>query len=265
MILVVTHKADFTADFVIHKLNELSIPFYRLNCEDIPTAVSISLDSNTEFIPRIDGESKFQSIWFRRTKLPEINIEDQAVKSYYLSELSFFQKNLWETLSAKWLSHPDAIYRAENKLLQLKTAINLGFSIPKTLVSSEFTDIRSFYSSLKGQVIIKPLFNNRYFSQESRRMIYTSLLMEDDLQYLEDSLPLPSIYQEYIPKHKEIRVTIVGDDIFTACVNSQNCEVTLIDWRKQKLPFQACHLPKSIEDKCRDLIKTLGLSFGAID
>ena len=35
MILIVTHKNDFTVDFVIEKLNNRQIAYYRLNCEDI--------------------------------------------------------------------------------------------------------------------------------------------------------------------------------------------------------------------------------------
>lgn len=35
MILIITHKEDFTADFVIEKLNERDIKYFRLNCEDI--------------------------------------------------------------------------------------------------------------------------------------------------------------------------------------------------------------------------------------
>lgn len=35
MILIITHKGDFTADFVIDKLNKQEIKYYRFNCEDI--------------------------------------------------------------------------------------------------------------------------------------------------------------------------------------------------------------------------------------
>lgn len=35
MIFIITHKDDFTVDFVIEKLNQRNINYYRFNCEDI--------------------------------------------------------------------------------------------------------------------------------------------------------------------------------------------------------------------------------------
>ena len=37
MILIITHKEDYTVDFVIDKLNQKKIEYLRFNCEDINT------------------------------------------------------------------------------------------------------------------------------------------------------------------------------------------------------------------------------------
>ncbi len=71
MILIITHKTDYTTDFVINKLNKMGIAYKRLNCEDIFKDVySIKIDMELSY--SILGESQFKSVWFRRTKLPEI-------------------------------------------------------------------------------------------------------------------------------------------------------------------------------------------------
>ena len=71
MILIITHKTDFTADFVINKLNQRGIAYKRLNCEDI-FKEDYSIKLNSDFTYSILGETSFKSVWFRRTKLPEI-------------------------------------------------------------------------------------------------------------------------------------------------------------------------------------------------
>jgi len=35
MILIITHKEDYTSDFIINKLNQKNIKYKRLNCEDL--------------------------------------------------------------------------------------------------------------------------------------------------------------------------------------------------------------------------------------
>lgn len=75
----------------------------------------------------------------------------------------------------------------------------------------------------------------------------------------------PSIFQEYIEKEYELRITVVGEKVFAAKVDSQKQEETKIDWRKHKTPFQQYTLPKEISDKCVELTQKLNLSFGAID
>ena len=71
MILIVTHKTDFTADFVVNKLNQKNIAYKRLNCEDL-LSESFSIKFDKTYHYSILGESNFTSVWFRRTKLPEL-------------------------------------------------------------------------------------------------------------------------------------------------------------------------------------------------
>jgi len=265
MILVITHKSDFTADFLINKLNEREILYYRLNCEDISINTQISLSSESNFLPVIDGRSKFSAVWFRRTKLPEVEGIDQYVEAYYLSELKWFQKNLWNTIEARWISEPDSVYRAENKFLQLKTAQRIGFTVPATLISADVHQVHEFFDDNDGQVIIKPIYNNRFESKSTSQLIYTTKISKTEIGNMLESLPLPSIYQKYVEKKLEIRVTVINDKVFSASVDSQQNEMTKVDWRRERLPFTPYSLPQIVQNKCVDLVKALNLSFGAID
>ena len=264
MILIITHRSDYTADFLIDKLNQSNINYFRLNCEDIPLINQVSISSDSQFKAKINSLTDFKSIWFRRTKFPNFNLKNE-IESYYISELQAFQKNLWHSFKGKWLSKPDKVYEAENKIYQLKTAQELDFIIPDTLISYNPDEIKDFLFKIGRQMIVKPIFNNKFISNNKNTLIYTNRVYEKDLIGLKDSIPLPSIYQKYIPKDIEIRVTVVGNEVFAAYVNSQSNESTITDWRKEKLPFYAYNLPEDIKSKCIKLVNHLGISFGAID
>lgn len=173
-------------------------------------------------------------------------------------------KNLWQLTESRWLSHPDYINRAENKLLQLKKAAEIGFCIPDTLVSVNSVSIRDFYYK-HSKIIIKPLFNGKYVHNKDNSLIYTSVVLEKDLEDLDQSIKLHNIYQEYINKDVEIRVTVVNNNVFAAYVDSQNSKNTEIDWRKEKMPFSLFNLPDDVSKKCIQLVNDFNLSFGAID
>lgn len=267
MILIVTYKNDYTADYLINKLNSLNVEYYRLNCEDI-LIQKISISIITSVAVSINGISRFDSVWFRRVTLPDLNITaTKAEYLYYCTELESFLSNLWLSIKAdRWLSLPSNIYQAENKLLQLEIALSIGFTIPNTLVSYDYDEIKSFYLSCDEDIIIKPLHSGRIEESQDRcGQIFTSKVKAEDLDVLKGSYPLPNIYQENIPKDIEIRVTVVGNNIFAASVNSKANQDTQTDWRKEKLKFDSFKLPKDIEEKCISLVKKLNLNFGAID
>lgn len=264
MILIITHKLDFTADFVVNKLNQRNLNYKRFNCEDIlGLDCSISLDKSLRF--SILGEEGYSSIWFRRTKLPEIKGMSLQDKRYVLNETDSLMSNLYSILDARWLSHPFAIQKAENKLLQLKIAKGIGFDIPPTLITNSKTELSDFYREHGGTIIVKPMAQTRVNDTEAPRFVFTNLLTQKHIDNLDMFSLTPSIYQREIKKDYEVRVTVVGRKVFAAKVDSQANSKTRIDWRREKLEFLPIELPKQICDYCIQLVESLDLKFGAID
>ncbi|MGC4104223.1 hypothetical protein [Ferruginibacter sp.] len=264
MILIVTHKTDFTADFVINKLNERSIAYKRLNCEDILSEFFTFNFNKTQHYSLL-GENNFTSVWFRRTKLPVLSDVSEEEGLYVLNEVDSFLKNIFSTLPAKWLSKPNSVYQAENKFLQLKIAQDIGFLIPKTIVTNSKSELKKFYEENNKNIIIKPLSQTRIRQKESLSFIFTNKVPDKLITEIEDYVLTPCIFQENILKSYEIRVTIVGDKLFASAVNSQNDEETKIDWRRKKLKFIEIKLPSEVEALCFLLLNKLNLDFGAID
>jgi hypothetical protein len=265
MILIITHKEDFTADFVINKLNDRGIQYYRLNCEDIDKDNYVFENSN-DFIFSLNNNCSFHSIWFRRTKLPNIDIKNEAEKLYLLGDYDSLLENMYDLVSTKkWLSHPNYVYQAENKIHQLSIAKDIGFKIPDTIVTNDHSLLRSFIEKNNADIIIKPIRQGKIKQARGFRSIFTNKVNSDIINDLADFHLTPCIFQQNIKKDYELRVTIVGDKVFSAKVDSQRLEETRIDWRKKKLSFQPYELPEGISNKCLALTKNLNLSFGAID
>ncbi len=264
MILIITHKEDFTADFIINKLNQRNIPYKRLNCEDIlDNKFSIKIDTN--FTYSILGETNYNSVWFRRTKLPSIDELSKAEQIYILNELDGFFKNLFVSLPAKWLSSPASVYIAENKLLQLKVATEIGFKIPPTLITNSKDELKTFYKENNNNIILKPISQTRIRYQDELAFIFTTPISTEVIDKIDDYDITPCILQKNIPKDYEIRVTVVVDSVFSAIVYSQEDSETLHDWRKKKLHFHKTILPERINQMCIQIVERLGLKFGAID
>lgn len=263
MILIITHKLDFTADFLVNILNERNIAYRRFNCEDILTT-DCTFNFNPDFSYSFLGETNFNSVWFRRTMLPHIKLHSTAHQKYIINEIDSFLKNIFSVIDAKWVSNPNAVYHAENKLFQLRTASRLGFKIPETLITTTKQKVVDFYETYR-EVIVKPISQTRVNSDENPEFIFTNKLSYQHIKEIELFDLTPCLFQREVKKHVELRVTVVKDKTFAAQVNSQGDEETLTDWRKKKLAFTVFELPNDIHKLCVYLVRELNLLFGAID
>src|SRR6185295_16367444 len=78
----------------------------------------------------------------------------------------------------------------------------------------------------------------------------------------------PLILQEYVPKHVELRVTVVGGEIFPAEIESQGSARSRDDWRRYDLartPYRRHTLPADVAERLLGVVRAFGLCYGAID
>ena len=170
-------------------------------------------------------------------------------------------------ITGKVMSHPSSVWQAEFKPYQLAIAASLGFTVPKTLVTNSPDEIRAFYDEGRA-LIVKPVRSGYFESGGEPRVIYTSRFLDEHLSNLEAARFAPSIYQEFVPKSLDIRVTYVGGRCFTAAIHSQSDEAATVDWRRtvdESLPHSRHELPRVIEDYICRYMRSLGLQFGALD
>ena len=169
---------------------------------------------------------------------------------------------------ATWVSDFYAIRRAEDKVLQLSLARKLGFNVPETIFTSDETAARHFMDT-HSSVITKPI-QVEFFEQDGGLYnFYTKKI--DKTTDLSGLHLAPAIFQEAIDVKHELRITVVGSQVFAAKIHDEEsrADPDVRDWRigiyKGQLSIEAYDLPSEIAEKCIALVRDLGLNFGAID
>ena len=78
----------------------------------------------------------------------------------------------------------------------------------------------------------------------------------------------PHLFQKYIDKAYEVRVTVINSQCFAVRIDSQANAKTKIDWRNYDLehtPHSALVLPAEIEQRILNYVRSYGLTFSALD
>lgn len=273
-VLVITNQTDITSDFIIKRFRERNIPFYRLNTETIGRFVEVvfNFESGEHLIIDTVADVTINlltitGVYYRR---PEINQKYDELSSgeqdFIAAELAYTLEALYKILGgAFWISNVQAIRNAENKMYQLMVANQVGLKVPAALVTNNPEAALAFFVKHDRSCIIKPI-KSGLVQGKNEGVIFTSKveLTEGNVDRIKSC---PVYLQPLIEKEADIRVTVVGEKIFSAKIHSQEATDSEIDWRRANrlLHHSTTDLPKKIEDQCVQLVKLLGLNYGAID
>lgn len=277
-----TNRTDLTSELVEKELYGIEQDFIRLNTEESGDSFQIECSArknHLEVLIRTSDRTingiEIGSIWLRRPMPPEpaAAIEEPDARKFAQSELRSLLDGALLSLDCTWVSHPEKIRLASHKLLQLKVASKCGFTVPETLVSADPLLIRSFDEKNRSEgarTIAKLISQGPPHQDEPEKQytVFSSIVDQDDLASDLALSCCPAIYQRYVEKKYELRVTVVGNQCFACEIHSQASEQTRVDWRRYDIP-NTPHLPHlmkpDIEKKCLAITRALGLSFSTID
>jgi len=225
----------------------------------------------------VDLKKEISSVLSWRPRYPEDKIKGKLSGD----ELNFFYRE-WQNFlkSIKlclkhcfWLNPFPQNIVYEEKLRQLEIAQKIGLKIPHSFITTSLSDASIYFKNIGEDVIYKP-FTQGSFQQKDKdgRMIpyglYTSIIDKKDLRDARPEFPTPNIFQVYVPKKVEIRITCVGKAVMACEIHSQDSEISKHDWRKYDLentPYLKHSLPSDIEQYCLQLLSEFDLTYGCID
>lgn len=225
MLLLVTNRRDITVDYVVAELKRRQTSFFRLNTEELSTArcTMTAFPRNAWSLsfegPVLQG-SDVKAAYFRRPAPPtgNVSITDNGEREYAEAEWGAFLKSLYARLEGLWLNAPMDIFAAEDKPRQLMLASEIGFNVPQAVITNDIASVREVVQA--GPAIGKPL-RQALINGEQERVIFTTRL-EDLRDSDEDAISLaPFIAQTEIKKQYDVRVTVVGSQLFATAIRSQ--------------------------------------------
>lgn len=279
MILILTQPSDVHADRVVDLLQARGADVLRFNPADFPAQAQISLHFEPENTPQQHltvGDdtvdlAEVRAVWYRRPEapVPHAGLSGDTLRTFVVEESKTFLGDIWDGLDCLWLpGRPPVSRHVHHKAVQLRAAAELGFEVPPTLFTNDPADFLDFYRRHNGQVVSK-LAGFAFFPTVGRTFSrYTEVVSHRDIGYAQAVRYCPLIFQAYVPKLFELRITVVGQEVFAAEIHSQESHHTRHDWRRYDL-FHTLHrahiLPDAVAQHCRDLVARLGLCYGAID
>lgn len=269
-VLIISNKFDFATDYVILALRELRVPYIRINRDKFFNYSIMLFLENEELHIDIDGKGfvisskTLKSIYYRApTFIRSLDISVDPEEQLYKFQWASFIRNLIIFENAFWINNPVATYKAENKLYQLKMARRTGFKIPYTVVSNDgkLSNIKE-----EAKYVIKTLDPGLLKIDDKEAFIYTNIVTGSEL--IKSNLrSAPVVIQECLSTKLDIRVTVVGHKVFAIKILRQGRNIDG-DWRrikKEELEYIPIELPDDVSQFCINLVKKLGLIFGAID
>jgi glutathione synthase/RimK-type ligase-like ATP-grasp enzyme len=274
-VLIVTTRSDSHADEVMIELLARGAAVRRVNVDEFPTSLEVTVDFSAGRKPRAtlrspSGEivlDEIRTVWMRRPIISLLHsgaLADASAVALRRQAEAMFHGVMALLGHAFWVNRPAALWASESKVRQLEIAATAGLTIPRTLVTNDLDSAREFYYACDERMIVKAFRGQIGSPRTAFHMIYTTQVLSEHLQHADRISKAPCIFQEQIPKQSELRVTVIGSRIFAAEITS---EAECIDWRDEdaEVRFRPTMLPSGLEATCGELLRQCDLTSAAID
>lgn len=280
-VLVISSKRDGHINSVVEHLEKVGCHWVRINIEDIAcnAVMSITPQDKAGIITINDSERSFNlesvsAVWYRKPDPLNLSHFDlpRAGLDYVEAEFNEVVQGIYALLNdRKWINNPFSSRLAHRKMLQLHVANKVGLSTPPSIITNQVKDALAFAESVNWDLAIKSLGAISVSEHEENEVleygIFTRRINREELLAVVDKVSyMPVLFQQYIEKELEFRVTFVGKEAFVCKIYSQENALTKEDMRfdVRQLKHELCHLPE-LEQKLSKYLDYFGLNFGCFD
>ncbi|WP_405056927.1 ATP-grasp ribosomal peptide maturase [Kribbella sp. NBC_01505] len=270
---MLTEVCDPTADFVLEHLNQRGVGFWRLDPGDFPDSIDLSAIFDRSWFGEVLGPLRFveladvRAIYYRRPsgfKVPNGMPEAEAkfVRSQARHALFGVLAGLPDVT---WLNNPGRMADARVKPYQLAVAARVGLTVPRTLVTNRPDDVVSFGKRV-GRIVTKSLSTIVYEdADEGRGLLYTSEVPEADWGHPGIAVTA-HLFQEVVERDYEVRLTYVDGQCFAAAIKPDDPNGAVdIRAHSRAVTYRETRVPSEVQKAVGEMMKRLGLLFGAFD
>jgi hypothetical protein len=271
MILLFSHKQDLATSKIEEKIKKAKNVYCRINADEFNKLnLAIINGSNTIIQNGIEIDlNNIKVSWYRNGFLFEDNYKNAYIAfsvkpdllKFHLKELEYLNKYLFQKIENK--PHFGSYTESDiSKLLVLEKANNLGFNIPKTIVTTSKKQLNYF----DGKIITKPIYEGpKLIDGEYLLRPFTTKVNIDDIE--EEFFP--SLFQEKIHALCELRIFFFGDKYFAASIHCEEYDET-VDWRyiwaeNKKIELRKFELSDEFLINLKKLSADIGINTGSYD
>ncbi|OGN42868.1 MAG: hypothetical protein A2623_08820 [Caulobacterales bacterium RIFCSPHIGHO2_01_FULL_70_19] len=232
-----------------------------------------------------DAESEWLQVRSQHERLPLDSIDTQwnrrrlthpfEPRSYHPADLPFLEGSAFAFARSVSLLSEDGfavnpargILRGGDKFAQLRAAKAVGLRVPDTLIGNDHEEVLAFLAARKA-ICTKTHFNANWKTEEGIISAFTTVIRAPE-ELPQDAVELsPTIYQEYISKAFEVRITIFGNYVAASKILVPEDPDLASDWR-QNLSYLNTLQAFSVEDwlltKLKQIMSLLDIRFGTFD
>ena len=277
-VLMLTHGGDFyTIDLVSQALARRGARPIRFNTDFFPSSVRLSAragDERAGYLYTDVGEqisaAEVRAVWARKLWSPRMADDlDERYREMCIRESAAALEGFLDALhDVRWVNDLQREGAAENKQRQLRLAARAGLRVPRTLVTNDPVAARQFFAETEGQTVAKLLRPLTVSMDAVEAFVYTSRVREEDLASAASLRHSPMVFQELIPKARELRVALVAGDAFAGALDASGTSRGHTDWRRAaagECRWERAQLPAEVLSGLLALMSELGLVFGAVD
>lgn len=232
-------------------------------------------DGETILIRDSDGQVRLtadDAIWYRRARwaatLP--HAMDKQLRSACVMESEALLRGVMAAAPCFVLDPPERVQRNGHKPQQQRLARQVGLATPRTLMTNDPQAARDFIASCPRGAVAKMLSAFAiYGEQNEEQVVFTTALSPAHIRQLDGLRYAPMVFQERIEKRLELRVTVIGNHIFAAAVDSARIAGAEVDWRQRGVTllqsWKPYKLPADTERQIGEYMCRLGVQYSAID
>ncbi|KLD79379.1 hypothetical protein Y886_04895 [Xanthomonas hyacinthi DSM 19077] len=240
------------------------------------TINSRALDDNQQCISVDLGRSfgEQQLLYFRGDYTPRVDMLEEEEDFLFVRREKTVHQNWLLQLSVDvgtqaFVNSPCSAIRADNKMLQLRAASEVGLSPPQSYFGSSIDRVKEIFGNTNN-LVIKPFepFSWRYADGRTRCAFASraSISLLDNYE-AGTALAAPAIFQEEIAKDFDIRTFVFGDQIHAFKIHQTSGRLdSREDLTDSKVTtISEIDLPVDVQKKVGLLMSKMGVEVACID
>lgn len=274
-VLILTQDFDPTTDPVIHALKARDANVVRVDLSYFPRTLTFTtsdFDGKRRVLRHRDREvdlDRLSGVWYRRPTPFDFGPEmGEAERQFAHCEAAHGIGGILRATDCLWVNRPDADAVAELKPYHIELAKQLGMQVPRTLLTNDPNEVAALLERADRPIVYKALTGGViHYPGAFPNGLLTTVVGDEILDHLDRVRHTLCVFQEYVDKAYEVRLTVIGDTYFPVTIQSQDVEATRVDWRGDShMPYGDYRpLPEQVVKATQELLVELGLVYAAID